>query len=407
MTASPAKEDEHATSPRRGFPLLWSSSAISAVGDGTYKVAAPLLAAYLTRDPVAVSLVSAAAALPWFLVGFWSGAVVDRLPRRAVMLCADLARAAGLALLIALLVSGVGSVPLLAVTSFLMVSGQAFFDAASQALVPHLVGRDDDALARANGRLFSADTAGQALIGPPLGGALFVVAPWVPFLLTAFTFSSSAAFLAGLPKVPRPVHETEQSLIAAAKEGFRYLFRSRTLVLLALGLTAYNVAYNIGSATLVLYVQDDLRLSEIVFGLLMAASSVGAVATGLASARILKVLGTSGAVVGGIGLQAVGWLALLFAPWTWFTALAFVLLGAASTVVTVGAVTARQRAVPDRLLGRVVSAFRLIGNGAAPIGSAAGGFLAAGATLRVPMVVSVILLVITGSLIGLALRRAN
>lgn len=405
MTAQ--TDEQAATDPvRRGFPLLWSSSAVSAIGDGTYKVAAPLLAAYLTRDPVAVSLVSAAAALPWFLVGFWSGAVVDRLPRRAVMLCADLVRAAGLALLVVLLVADMGSIPLLAATSFLMVSGQTFFDAASQALVPHLVGRDDTALARANGRLFSADTAGQALIGPPLGGTLFVVAPWVPFVLTAATFTSSAAFLAGLPKVPKPEHHQEQSLFAAAREGFAYLFKSRILVVLALGLTAYNVAYNVGAATLVLYVQDELHISEVVFGLLMTASAVGGVATGWGSARIVKAIGTSGAVVCGIALQAVGWLALLFAPWTWFTAVAFVLLGAASTVVTVGAVTARQREVPDRLLGRVVSAFRLIGNGAAPIGSAVGGFVAASSNLSAPMFVSVALLVIAGVVLPIALRRA-
>jgi hypothetical protein len=68
----------------------------------------------------------------------------------------------------------------------------------------------------------------------------------------------------------------------------------------------------------------------------------------------------------------------------WLAVPLFVVLGGATTLVTVAVVSERQAVVPDQLLGRVVSAFRLVGNGVAPLGSIVGGVIAASAGLRAP-----------------------
>src|SRR5690349_20615291 len=88
---------------RRVTPLL-VATGISVTGDGAVLAAAPLLAAALTRDPVAVSTVTAAFYLPCLVFGLPAGALVDRWPRRRVMVCTDVIRfgvLAGLAALIA------------------------------------------------------------------------------------------------------------------------------------------------------------------------------------------------------------------------------------------------------------------------------------------------------------------
>ena len=61
-----------------GYRRLWTATAVSSLGDGVYFTALPLLAASLTRDPVAVSLVTLATTLPNLLLtltaGCWSTA---------------------------------------------------------------------------------------------------------------------------------------------------------------------------------------------------------------------------------------------------------------------------------------------------------------------------------------------
>src|SRR4051812_42292648 len=131
---------------------LVGSATVSSVGDGAFVAAAPLLAAFLTRDPVAVSAVAAASAAPWLLVGPWAGAWVDRLPRRGVMITADAVRAVGLGALCVLIITGQANIAMLAGCAFLVTAGRTFFDAASQAMVPQIVGRSSASLAHTNGR---------------------------------------------------------------------------------------------------------------------------------------------------------------------------------------------------------------------------------------------------------------
>jgi predicted MFS family arabinose efflux permease len=140
-----------------------------------------------------------------------------------------------------------------------------------------------------------------------------------------------------------------------------------------------------GFATLVLFAQESLGTSDLGFGLLIAVSALGAVVAGWRAAPLVKMLGTRGAVLAAGGVQAAAWCVLVTLYSPWLAAPAFALLGGATTLVTVAVVSERQVTVPDHLLGRVVSAFRLIGNGVAPLGSVLGGVMAASAGLRAPL----------------------
>jgi MFS family permease len=390
----------------RGFALLWASASVSSVGDGAFTVAVPLLAAFLTRDPLTVAAVSAASAAPWFLVSFWSGAIVDRLPRRLVMIVADVLRALSLAVLVVLVVLHVAVPWVLALVAFLVISGKCFFDPAAQVVLPHVVGRNGETLTRANGRLFAGETIGQTLVGPPVGGSAFAVAPWLPFAIDAASFAASAGFVAGVRRDPAPEVPQQQSIRSAIREGFAYLFSNRELVLLSLCLTVFNVGYNLAYATLVLYAKGRLHVNDFGFGLLIAASAIGAAVAGWFAAPLVRRLGTARSVVGAVLAQAAGWVVIAAVPSAWVAWIGFVLLGSASTLVTVAVVSARQQIVPDNLLGRVVSAFRLIGNGVAPLGSVVGGLVAADAGLHAPIVVAPVFLVLALAALSVPLARA-
>ena len=75
----------------------------------------------------------------------------------------------------------VASIPLLICVVFLVGVGSCFFDPAAQAAIPLVVGRDERALSRANGKLWAVDTFGRGLAGPPLGAVFFGLAVSLPF----------------------------------------------------------------------------------------------------------------------------------------------------------------------------------------------------------------------------------
>jgi predicted MFS family arabinose efflux permease len=188
------------------------------------------------------------------------------------------------------------------------------------------------------------------------------------------------------------------------REGFHYLFHHRDLVILALSLAAFNLAYNLAYATIVLFAKNILHVSNIGFALLISVGAVGAAVAGWLAPGLVRRLTTNGAVTTALLAQAIGWLAIALTTSVWVSGAAFFLLGMSSTLATVAVVTARQRLVPDQLLGRVVSAFRLLGNGAAPVGAALGGLVASGLGLRAPIVLAPAVIALSVVLLALPLR---
>ncbi|KJY23712.1 MFS transporter, partial [Streptomyces katrae] len=81
-----------------GFGRLWTAQTVSSLGDGVTHAALPLIALTLTRDPLALAVVTAAGTLPWLLFGVLGGALVDRWDRRRTMWVTDALRAALLAI---------------------------------------------------------------------------------------------------------------------------------------------------------------------------------------------------------------------------------------------------------------------------------------------------------------------
>jgi MFS family permease len=207
---------------------------VSSLGDGVTYAALPLLALTLTRDPMALAVITAAGTLPWLLFGVLGGALVDRWDRRRTMWVTDAARAVLLAIPAAAAALDVLSIALLAAVAFLLALGGLFFDTAATVYLPDLLGRDPAQLERANTRLRGTQTAGSGFAGPPAGSALLALGRPVPLLTDAVSFALSALLVRSLPAVPRPEPEVRESLLRQARAGASYVFRDRVLLGLAL-----------------------------------------------------------------------------------------------------------------------------------------------------------------------------
>ncbi|GLW32972.1 MFS transporter [Actinoplanes regularis] len=393
MTA--AKEaGKHVGIDRRAIPLL-AATGISVTGDGAFLAAAPLLAAALTRDPVQVSLVTAAAYIPWLVFGLPAGALVDRWSRKRVMVLADLFRAAVLAGLVALLVTGWAGLPTLVVVVLLVGIAQCFFDSAAQAVIPTIVGRDKDALAKVNGRYWALDTVGRSLLGPPLGSAAFGLSRALPFAVDAASFLTSALLVRLLPDTPKPDGDHEP-VLSAVKVGLGHLFRTRELRVLAFSMGAYNGAFNIAMAPFVLYATDVLDVPDPAYGALLAMSALGGVIAGWQAGPLTQRMSYRQTMAVAHTTQALAWAGIAVAGNPWVTGFLLALLGAGSSLSSVAVGSARQALTPDHLLGRVVAAFRLFGLGLAGLGALAGGAIADVWGLTAPLVAAPVILMIAG-----------
>ena len=390
-----------------GFRRALAASVASNLGDGIRAAALPLVAASLTRDPLAFSAVAVAGSLPWLLLSLPAGALVDRVDRVRLMTLAAAWRAAAVGLLGVAVATGRAGVVLLIVVAAVLGAGEVVFDNAAQTLVPSLVPRSD--LERANGRLYAAEiTAGQ-FAGPPAGGALFVVAAALPLLVESGLLVVAALLLVGLrrrvargdggpvavgPSAPR------EPIGVAIRAGVRWLRGHRLLRTLALLLAVMNGTVSMGMATFALYVTGAgsvLGLEPVAFSLLLTVGAAGSLAGSLVAARAVRRAGRLRVLWATLVTAVAVPLLIGVARGPLLVGGALALMGLTGVAWNVVTVSLRQTIIPDGLLGRVNSVYRFLGWGSIPLGGALGGVIADVAGLRAPWIaaaaVSVVALV--------------
>jgi MFS family permease len=390
------QQTAQSTQDKRGLRLLLASTAVAITGQGMVTAAAPLLAASLTRDPILVSAVTAASYAAWLGFGLPAGALVDRWPRRRVMVVTDLSRALALAAFTLSLVIGVGNIATLIVAVFVLGVGACFFDPAAQAAIPALVGRNKSALSDANGKLWALDTFGRSLAGPPLGAGAFAVVAALPFGVHTAALVVSAALLFAIPGLERDkkTASVREPLTRAIVAGVGFLARHAELRALGLGMAIYNFGFNLAFAPFVLYAQDQLGVGDFGFGLLVGTMAVGGIAGGWIAPRIPASVTARQVYAWSLLVQSLGWVLTLLTDAAWLAGGALTLVGLASTTVSVVGGSARQMLTPDEMLGRVVSGTRLLGIGAAGLGALTGGAVADVGGLSAPFIASAALLAV-------------
>jgi predicted MFS family arabinose efflux permease len=357
----------------RQFRLLFTGQIISLLGDAITGVALAFAVLDLTGSATDLGYVFAAKTVP--LVGFLlvGGVFADRLPRRAVMLTADVVRfgtQGGVALLILTHSAQIWEIVVLQAISG---TASAFFNPASTGLTPMTV--SPERLQQANA-LRGLSMASTGIIGSVISGALVagVGAGWA-LAIDAASFAFSAFFLAQL-RLPAHVTLPPQSFLADLREGWRE-FASRTWVWVIV------LAASIGNMMTSFFV---------VLGAVLAKTSLGGPG---AWAAILASLG-AGSLVGGVvslrvrvrrplffGSSLLGFLALPMALLALRAPVALIAVGAllaGAGNMTFNALweTSLQRHIPPAALSRV-SAYDWFGSLAfQPIGLVLAGPAAAG-----------------------------
>jgi len=360
----------------------------------------PLLAASYSRDPRLISSVAVAGFLPPLLVGLHSGALADRYDRRKLMWRADLARAGVVAALTFLILADRGGIWTLCAVAVVLGGADTIFDNASSALLPMLVRREQ--LERANAWLQSAQIATQQFIGAPIGGLLFVIAAAVPFGANSLMFALAAVLALGMSRQPdnctgRDTGAPRASFMQDIREGVWWLWGNSVLKTLALMLAAINAASAAVVSILVLYVLEVLDVGRLGYPAMLVVLAVGSILGGIVVPAATMRLGRACSIRLSVVLMVVALGAVGLSTTFWLAAAAFFVSGAASMMWNVNTISLRQALVPDHLLGRVTSSYRVIGLGVMPLSAALAGVVAHAFSVRTT---------ILGAAVGLTLAAA-
>lgn len=355
----------------RNFRLLWLGRSTSMLGDSLGFVATAFAVLAISGSGTDLGLVVAtysASSVTFLLIG---GVVADRLPRRAVMIGADVVRGLAQLLLAVTVLGGTATLPLFVVVAFVSGSATGFFQPASTALVPQAV--TAERLQQGNAMLNLSGSTAQ-LAGPVLSGILVATigAGWV-FAIDAVSFGISAAALSALRLRPMPRGE-HGSFLADFVAGWREVVKRPWLPPALVTFTFINLAF-----------AGFLVLGPIT----MAESYDGARDWGF----VVAMFGLGGLIGGGTALRwrparplIAVFLLLALNPLRLFVlsaappllvVLVFVLV--ASAAMALGDTlwhTTLQRQVPSRSLSRVSSFDWMVSLAFFPIGAALAGPIA-------------------------------
>ncbi len=353
---------------------LWGSSAASNLADGIFFIVLPLLAVRLTDSPLLIAGVALVARLPWLFFVLIAGALADRLDRRRTMRNVQVFRVVAIGALVVLALSEGLSLPVLYVSALVLGVAETFFDTAAQSILPSIVGKER--LSLANGRLYGVELVMNQFVGPPLGGVLIVVS--LPFALgsSVIGYAIAAVGLSLIVGNFKPVRTGPPTrLTADIGEGLRYLLTRPVLRTLAMMVGVMNLASSATQAIFVLFALGPMGLSEPEFGLLITTFAVGSLAGSFAAAALERRFGRVPLLFTCVIIVAVSFAVPAFTTNVYVIGGSFVITGYFVVVWNVITVSLRQRIVPDHLLGRLNSAYRLLAWGTQPIGALAGGLI--------------------------------
>ncbi|MBE3014111.1 MFS transporter [Microbispora sp. NEAU-D428] len=362
----------------RDFRLLWIGETTSVLGGSVGGVALPLVAVVtLHASPLTVGLLTAAAWLPWPLVGLPAGAWVDRMPKRPVMLVCNIVSMVVFASVPIAAWSGALTAAHLLVVATAGGAAKVFFTLAYRAYLPILVERER--LLEANAKLQGSESAAQ-IAGPGLAGLL---AQWFGavsgVLADAVSFAIAVLCLRSVgTRETRRESPARPRLRAEILDGLRFVVRDPYLRTLTAFGAMSNIALMGYSSIQVVFLTRDLDAGPGQVGVVLAVASSGGLFGAALSGRMAARFGTARgfllcealaapmALLGPIGSGGTG--LVLFTAAGFGTGLGVV----ASNILTS---TFRQHYCPAELFGRITASASALNYGAIPLGGLLGGLL--------------------------------
>ncbi len=349
----------------RDLRLVTVGQGVSLIGDSITQLALPILAVdVLGADSLGTGLLGAASTLAYLFIGLQAGVWVDRSSRRAYLLAADAARVALLLSIPIAYLLNVLTLPLLIVLQVGLGAATVFFNVAWPAYIPRLA--SGVTLLKLNARM-AIMGEGAGFVGPGLAGALITIfsAPFV-MVVDAITFAVSYVSLRAIRTPEPPAPKKRNTLIHDLKEGVRELWIRPNLRLITLEAVNGNIAFSIMIGQAIIFQRIDLGFEPALIGAVASAGFFGGLIGSLVAPNLVKRVGFGRLLIVGTALFGLNEFLLPAAAFVprelapLFVLANFFIGGFFLLIYVVPVTTYRQQAVPDRLLGRVMSINRTL-----------------------------------------------
>ncbi|MBA3373658.1 MAG: MFS transporter [Euzebyaceae bacterium] len=377
---------------------LFLAHAVSRAGDAFNSVALVLLVFQLTGSGRDVATTVAFEVAPVLLLGPVAGLLADRLPRRRVMVAADLLRA-GLAVTLAL---ATGSVALAYGVAFGLSVGSLAFNPAASSLLPEVV--DAEEVVDANTALWTVAVTAQIVLAPLAGVLIATAGVGVAFGLNAVSYLVSALLLLGLHAGRTPADMTVRGWKGVAA-GITAVRTHPLLARLAVVQILASLSAGATSGLLVVLAADWLGVGPSGFGVLLGAIGVGA-ALGPLVLRSRIRAGDRRWLFGPYALRGGVDLALASVGNPIVAAGALAAYGVGTSTGMIAYQSTLQMQVPTELRGRTFALYDVLWNAARLVSLGAGGLLADAVGIRAVYVVAGLLL-LAAAAVGWASPRPN
>lgn len=371
----------------KNLSLLLGGQLVSQVGDKFYLLALSYWVLTSTGSPAKMSIVLAASLFPSLLLGFVSGAFIDRFSRKAIIVGTDLSRGLIVGFVALAYVMDFLSFSLIIVSQILLSINAAFFDPTIPAIIPGIVSKDQLSKANAKTQLIRGISS---IAGPVLGGLTVAGLGYAfAFLFNAVSFLFSAFFemFLKLPQVEgvghqkgKPILQQAQSIRKEIIQGYRYILARKNLGIILVMVAVIH--FFVGSFEVIIPVlAESLKGSGARnLGYFQAAFGAGAVLMAAVISfyninnREARFLFSSVFLVGcgyiSVSLLHLGGIDFIhpFLP-------VFLLTGGFIIMAGTCFKSLIQKNIEDRMAGRVFGVVSSVGNGSIPFAMMVYGFL--------------------------------
>ncbi|WP_033385781.1 MFS transporter [Paucilactobacillus suebicus] len=351
----------------KNFRYFWLGQCISVMGTWVQRTAQTWLVYQMTQSAFLVGLLSACQFIPILLLTLPAGSIIDRYPKRRILLITQLgflALGAAMTAIVYLKIVQYWQVLLIAVAYGVL---QSFDTPTRQSFVVELVGQKD----LMNGISLNSTVFNLAKIaGPSLAGVLMVQFS-VGFCFLINTISYIAVLIGILMIHQKEVLATpsRKRIVSDVKEGLSYVWNHANIRLSAeLMLIVCTLNYN-NNVIIPVFAKSVLHSGAQTYANLLSATGVGS----LIAAFLMSYMSRFGLqrniyLIVGVGTAALQSLMLFVHTFT-SAAIIMVLVGFCNMIFLNQSNASFQFSIPNELRGRIMSVYVLLNQGSTPIGS--------------------------------------
>ncbi|MFP3987356.1 MFS transporter [Streptomyces sp. E11-3] len=373
-------EDAQAKPPslwrNRDYVYWWSGNGLSTLGTSVSTLAFPLLILYTTGSATQAGTITVLHMLGKLGTLALGGALADRVSRRAILCSVPLVEALAMGVVALLVYRGDPSI--IALDAMALVSGLAagMKIGVSMPVLRRVVPKEQ--VANATAQSMGRDMVAQ-LIGAPLGGLLYSMARWIPFLFDAlsFLFVTVSSLLIRRPLGPdrHTGDEPRPSLASDMGDGLRMIKNSNYLLFTIIWGALLNTVAQ-GFTLLFIVLIHHRGGGPTAVGMATSLAVAGGVIGAVAGPWLMQKLGARRVLHLSSWVFVASFAVVVAVPQPWQIGL--VMMVGMTSMVPMNVVTESYevRLVPDAYLGRVAATSRFCFQGVQWIGPLAAGILA-------------------------------